>query len=154
MRNLLKMFLVSLCILSCDAAEEGCTEPSTITVNIPNNSFFCFKTGSIASNCGLSSSPCCSDILFDPNNFIAVRSVLSDGTKGPSLITSISKSKLCEVASPPTSGYVSTVAADYDMVYIVKCLDNTYARFIVTSFGTFTNGGVSSVQIKYQYPFN
>lgn len=151
-------------LFACSKTEDECTDPpGTVTVNIPNNQFFCFKTGALAGNCAFAYDLCCSDILFDPNNFAAATSVydLDKSTpgfvipiKGNSSIASTGKAvRLCEIKAIPTTGFVAIMAADYNIGYVIKLADGTHARFVVKDFGKFTNGGVSSVQITYQYPF-
>lgn len=164
MKKLLVLFILAAHCITCTPTDEECSDPAgTVTVNIPNNQYLCFKTGALAGNCGFANSLCCSDILFDPNNFAATTSVYAMDNSTPGLIRPIKgtssiassgkASNLCEIKAVPTSGYVTVMAANYDIGYVVKLADGTYARFIVKGFGTFTNGGVSSVQIAYQYPF-
>jgi hypothetical protein len=164
MKKSIWFFLFLVVCISCTEEVVECSDPTgSITINIPNNSYFCFKTGSIAGNCGFSIDLCCSDILFYPNNFSAASSVIGFDTSSPNIIVPIkgnsslssatTSSKLCDINEIPTSGYVTTMAANYDIGYVVKLADGTYARFVVKGFGTFTTGGVSSVQITYQYPF-
>jgi hypothetical protein len=164
MKKSLILFMLAAHCVTCTPTEEECSDPTgTVTVNIPNNSYLCFKTGAIAGNCSFANSLCCSDILFDPNNFAVATSVyaMDNSTpgvikpvKGTSSIASSGKAaKLCDIKAIPAGGFVNVMAANYDNGYVVKLADGTYARFIVTGFGTFTTGGVASVQIQYQYPF-
>jgi hypothetical protein len=164
MKNLMLFFMLIIILSTCSKSEEECTDAAgTVTVNIPNNNFFCFKTGSLAANCGFSTGLCCSDILFDPNNFAAASSIIGLDTSTPgfikpikgnsSIATSGKANKLCDIKAIPTSGFVNIMAADYNIGYVVKLADGTYAKFIVKGFGEFSTGGVSSVQITYQYPF-
>ena len=152
-------------ICTCTKEEDVCTDPAgVVTVNIPNNQFFCFKTGAIAGNCGFATGLCCSDILFYTNNFSAATSLYDLAPavppfgpapiKGTSSIASTGKAtKLCDIKAVPSTGYVALMAADYEIGYVIKLADGTFARFIVKDFGKFTTGGTSSVQITYQYPF-
>lgn len=164
MKKSLVFFALAVLCITCTKTEVVCTDPTgTVTVNIPNNQFLCFKTGALAGNCGFAYDLCCSDILFDPNNFAAASSVYAMDNSTPgfikpikgnsSIATTGNASKLCDIKAVPTSGFVTVMAANYDVGYVVKLADGTYARFVVKSFGKFTNGGVSSVQIAYQYPF-
>lgn len=164
MKKSLVLLMLAMFCITCTKTEEECSDPAgTVTVNIPNNQFFCFKTGALAGNCNFANSLCCSDILFDPNNFAATTSVYAMDNSTPGFIVPIKgtssiattgeASKLCDISAVPASGFVTVMAANYDVGYVVKLADGTYARFVVTGFGQFTNGGVSSVQISYQYPF-
>jgi len=163
-KSLLFFSMLLIFFGQCAKTDEACTDPAgTVSINIPNNQFLCFKTGALAGNCGNSSGLCCSDILFYPNNFATAASIYGLDTSTPGTIkpikgsstiaTSAKASHLCDIKAVPTSGFVTVMAADYNVGYVVKLADGTYARFVVEGFGTFTNGGVSSVKIKYQYPF-
>ena len=167
-KSLVLIMLAALCT-TCTKTEVACSDPAgTVTVSIPNNQFFCFKDGALAgiNNCGLATGLCCSDIQFYPNNFrigtsvIAVETSTTNGiitirpiTGTSSIATTGAVSRLCDIKAVPSSGFVPLMAADYNIGYVIKLADGTYAKFIVKGFGTFTTGGVSSVQISYQYPF-
>ncbi len=113
-----------------------------VTAYITTSSFLNFDNGDIQGGCygGM-------DMGFSPFNFYYC-------TYGSTGIADVGKvSCLGGVTTKPSSGYASAVATELGHGYVVKLINNTYARVYAEEWMLSLSGGVIGIKISWQYPW-